>query len=41
MVTGGFDPELVKADCGWACECKGFIVRQVATESFEGKGEDC
>ena len=35
VLAMGGDPELVKADSGWACECKGWIDRTEATSSEE------
>jgi hypothetical protein len=35
VLAMGGDPELVKADGSWACECKGWINRAKAPSSQE------
>lgn len=37
MTTGEFDPKLVKDNCSWACECKGFLVKQPEMPNFDDK----
>jgi len=35
MLAMGGDPELVKADSGWACSCQGFIVKQPELPEYQ------